>query len=309
MPSAVVIVTGRGDRTPLRPVIDELRSAAFGVSVFDLDGLAIGSAASYVERRLRSGTDVVVILGDRFEALAAATVATVAGVPIAHIHGGETTLGSFDNQLRDALTKLAHIHFVAHQTYADKVISLGEDPARVHVVGAPGLDNLTNLPPRNPARAFVVTYHPATLARSSVRELLMALRRFPTYRVLWTAPNNDPGRFDILQNIGQLVIDASPREYIAYCRRAAAIIGNSSSGIIEAPTLQVPTVNIGTRQTGRLKGPSVIDCDDAADAIEAAINTALAYTGPWDNPYGGPGASAALVSILAAALPLNRIKS
>lgn len=137
MPSAVVIITGRGDRSLLKPVAEAMRDVGFNGYQIDLDGFSVGQAATHVERNLRTGTDVAVLLGDRFEALAAATVATVRGVPIAHIHGGETTLGSFDDQLRNALTKLAHIHFVAAQTYADKVVSLGEDPARVHVVGAP----------------------------------------------------------------------------------------------------------------------------------------------------------------------------
>lgn len=309
MPSVAVVVTSRGDRAPLTPVAAALRAAGFSLYQLEIEGNSVGQAALAVERRLNTNTDVMVILGDRFEALAAATVATVRGIPIAHIHGGETTTGSFDNQLRDALTKLACIHFVAAQSYADKVIGLGEDPACVHVVGAPGLDNLVNLPPRVHGRNFIVTYHPATLSRTSVQPLLTALRRFPGYRVFWTSPNNDPGRNAILRDLGaQLVIDPTPREYLVYCRRSSAVIGNSSSGIIEAPSLEVPTVNIGDRQTGRLKGPSVFDCVEAADEIEAAIRAAIAYEGPWDNPYGGPGASVQIASILSAALPLDRVK-
>lgn len=253
---------------------------------------------------LSDGHDLLLVLGDRYETLAAALAATVAKVPIAHIHGGEASFGSFDNQIRDAITKLAHIHFVAAPEFKARLVEgLGEHPDRVHIVGAPGLDNLTDLPPRKPGKYFVVTYHPATLEKESgIHALVKALDRFPDYEAIWTGVNNDPGSDHIRDALsGHDVRDRSPRDYIVLCRNAAAVVGNSSSGIIEAPTLEVPTVNVGTRQDGRLKGPSVFDCGGDSGEIEAALRRALEYEGPYDNPYGGPGASAKIADILATA--------
>lgn len=240
------------------------------------------------------------MLGDRAEILGAMLTATTLKMPIAHIHGGEASFGSYDNQIRDAITKLSHIHFVAAPEFKVRLVEgLGEDANRVHVVGAPGLDSLTDLPERKPEKYFVCTYHPATLEKESgIHALLEALDRFPDYHQIWTGVNNDPGSDEIRTALhGRDVRRLSPRDYHVLCRHAAAVVGNSSSAIIEAPTLEVPTVNVGTRQDGRLKGPSVFD-GNRLGSVETAIGAALHCDGPFDNPYGSPGASRKIADIL-----------
>jgi len=288
----------------MAPVVAALRKRGCEVEEADrAEDYESVASVQYLYEPLLEATDIVLLLGDRHELLLFAHAATVARVPIAHIHGGETTVGSFDNQIRDAVTKLSHIHFVAAAPYFRKVVyGLGEDRSRVHIVGAPGLDNLINLPPRKPDKYFAVTYHPATLDDgSSVVALVGALQRFPDYQVMWTGVNNDPGSDKIrhaLEKYAHVRI-LRPEQYIQLCRHAAAVVGNSSSGIIEAPTLEVPTVNVGTRQDGRLRGSSIFDCPEDADAIEEAIKQAIVYHGPYANPCGGPGASERIADILA----------
>lgn len=288
----LAIESGRHDATPLKPVVSELRRQGCHVLCYDVK-------AGAIENAFKKPWDIVLLLGDRWESLAVATVAVVANVPIAHIHGGEATFGSHDNQIRDAISKLASIHFVANDAFKCRlVLGLGEDGWRVHVTGAPGLDNLTNLPPRSPEAYFVCTYHPATLQENSdLPALLSALDRFPDYQQIWTGVNDDPGSKEIAALLaGRDVRLLSDREYHLLCRHAAAVVGNSSSGIIEAPTLGVPTVNVGTRQEGRLQGPSVFDCD--AKSIHYALVRAIKYGGPYENPYGEPGASAKIARVL-----------
>lgn len=297
----LAVTSGRADATPMAPVIDEVRRKCEVIHL-NLEGLSPWEAARGAEV-VAKHYDVVLLLGDRYEILAAALAATVAKVPIAHIHGGEASFGSFDNQIRDAITKLAHIHFVAaHEFKLRLVEGLGEGADRVHVVGAPGLDNLVNLPPRKPEKYFVCTYHPATLSDDTgLPALLEALKQFPGYNAIWTGANNDPGSDRIRSALsGHDVRSLGPREYVALCRNAAAVVGNSSSGIIEAPTLEVPTVNVGPRQDGRLRGPSIFDAEEP-DGIASAIASAVSYRGPYTNPYGGSGASRKIAEILATA--------
>jgi UDP-hydrolysing UDP-N-acetyl-D-glucosamine 2-epimerase len=241
----------------------------------------------------------MLVLGDRYEILAAALAATVHRVPIAHIHGGEASFGSFDNQIRDAITKLSHVHFAAAEHYAYRIEHTLGERQHIYLTGAPGLDNLTDLPRRRPEKYFVCTYHPATLEEDNLPALLEALDRFPNYEQIWTGVNNDPGSDRLRAALGGRPIKSlSARDYVVVCRHAAAVVGNSSSGIIEAPTLEVPTVNVGRRQEGRIRGPSVLDCYEDLDAIIKTIDRALAYKGPFDNPYGGPGASKKIADIL-----------
>lgn len=305
----LAVTSGRADATPMGPVLKALWERCFDVEQCDLeDAFAIdehlpepvAAAARQVERRIENFHHCILLLGDRFETLAAALAATVFNVPIAHIHGGEASFGSFDNQIRDAVTKLAHIHFVAAPEFKLRLVEgLGEDPKRVHVVGAPELDNLADLPPREPGKYFVCTYHPATLGTDDMPALLEALDRFPDYKAIWTGVNNDPGGDRIRRALsGHDVRSLGPREYVALCRNAAAVVGNSSSGIIEAPTLGVSTVNVGSRQDGRLRGPSIFDAEEP-DGIASAIESAVSYRGPYTNPYGGAGASRKIAEILA----------
>ena len=293
----------------MRPVIEALKRqpAAQKFTMLDLEGETASKCVASVNGALWERPDGILLLGDRYAILAAALCATVARIPIAHIHGGEASFGSFDNQIRDAITKLAHIHFVAAEPMRQRLLDLGEEPERIHVVGAPGLDNVAaalNMPCKR-QNVFVVTYHPPTLGEPTVATaLLAALRRFPDYRVMWTGTNNDPGAEDVdaaFRQAGHEDADCSPGEYLDTVRQCAAVIGNSSSGIIEVPSLGVPTVNVGPRQDGRLKGPSVIDCPEDEETIVEAIERALHYDGPYDNPYGGTGASGKIAAILATA--------
>lgn len=275
------------------------------------------------EALTRLAPDVVVLLGDRYEILAAASAALIAGVPIAHLHGGELTEGVIDDAMRHAITKMAALHFVAAEPYRQRVIQMGEDPARVFTVGAPGLDNLERLELRDraavaddlglPAAAkyFVVTCHPGggdDPAREAVA-MVAALARFPDHHVVFTGVNADPGRDRVAGLLADYVAANPDRakfhaslgqlRYLSAVKHAEAVIGNSSSGIVEAPALKVPTVNIGDRQQGRLRAPSIVDCDADPDAIAAAIAKALApgfreSFAAMRPPYGAGGASRAI---------------
>lgn len=248
--------------------------------------------------------NLLVVLGDRYESFAAVQAAAIACIPIAHIHGGETTEGSIDEALRHAITKMAHFHFVSTEVYRRRVIQMGEDPRRVFNYGAPGLDNLTRLRllPRkrleeelrfklgNPT--FLVTYHPVTLngrgTPKAVSALLGALDHFRRASVIFTKSNADAGGLGINQCIDHFVKINSNRarafsslgqlKYLSAMRAADVVLGNSSSGIIEAPCLKKPAVNIGERQRGRLKANSVIDCGESKNEIVSALRRALSPT-------------------------------
>lgn len=239
----------------------------------------------------------LVVVGDRLETAAAALAATLVGVPLVHLHGGEQTLGAFDDQLRHAITKLAHLHLVSHEEHRLRVIALGEDPASVHVVGAPGLDNLAraDLPDRAALAAdlglaleppvVVVTVHPETLAAApaaTARAVAAAMDAVPATYVV-TLPNTDPGADEVATIMeaaagapGRTGVRAlGERRYWGLLRLADAVLGNSSSGIIEAPALRLPTVNVGDRQAGRRREGNVLDARADADAVAAALRRAL----------------------------------
>jgi UDP-hydrolysing UDP-N-acetyl-D-glucosamine 2-epimerase len=270
--------------------------------------------------------DIVVLLGDRFETLAAASAAALMRIPIAHIHGGEISEGAVDDAMRHAVTKLAQLHFVAADAFRQRVIQLGEAPDRVFMVGAPGLDNLVRM--QLPDRAaiarrvgielarpfFLITYHPTTLDEadpvSGVAELLAALEQFPDAAFIFTSANADAGGRAINRRIESFVAQHAARAvlvsslgqdfYLAALTQADAMIGNSSSGIIEAPAAKVPTVNVGIRQQGRPRAESVIDCEERRDAIAAAIRRARdpamrSVMAGDDPPYGRPRNAAASI--------------
>jgi UDP-hydrolysing UDP-N-acetyl-D-glucosamine 2-epimerase len=245
--------------------------------------------------------DIVVLIGDRFEMFAAAQAAYVSRIPLAHIHGGELTEGAIDEAFRHAMTKMSHYHFVAAEPYRRRVIQLGEHPDRVFTVGAPGLDNITRLTLLTReelesalgwtfgTRNLLVTYHPVTLGDSNpeiaMRALLDALDAFPDVKLIMTAPNADAGGLamrKLLENYAAaraervlLATSLGQVKYLSVMRLVDAVVGNSSSGIIEAPLFRIPTVNIGSRQDGRLRAKSVIDCNEDTDSIVKAIAKAL----------------------------------
>jgi len=249
----------------------------------------------------RLSPDVVVVLGDRYEVLAAAQAASLMDIPVAHISGGEVTEGAVDDWIRHAITKASWFHFVAAEPYRNRVIQLGEQPERVFNVGDPGLDSVNRLPVltrevlerdlgieiRSPF--FLVTYHPVTLddqnPEHAFKAMTSSLDSYPSATVVMTRPNADPGGRHLamlaetwaaarggptayVTSLGQV-------RYLSLMRLADAVVGNSSSGIIEAPALKVATVNIGSRQEGRLKAASIISCDGSVAAITDALQCVL----------------------------------
>jgi len=249
----------------------------------------------------RLAPDVVVLLGDRFEILAAAQAALFAKIPIAHIHGGELTEGAFDESIRHAITKMSAFHFVAAEAYRKRVIQMGESPERVYCFGAPGLDSLQSIEwiDRKSLEevlrinldkpVFLITYHPETLAAhtavEAMGELLLALEEFEMANIIFTYPNADTGGRALINRIeswkeahtGRVCAFPSlgQQKYLSLIKQVDVVIGNSSSGLIEAPALKKATVNIGDRQAGRLRATSVIDCPASKSEIVAAIKTAL----------------------------------
>lgn len=286
------------DRFTIDAKVEMLLSSDSPVGIAKSMGLGVIGFADALDRLK---PDILVILGDRFEILAAAQAAMVARIPIAHIHGGETTEGAFDEGIRHAVTKMAQWHFVAAEPYRKRVIQLGETSDRVFNFGAPGLDHLQYLewmdrPSLEESLAikldppvFLVTYHPATLGQrepiAAMNELLAALDEFPDATVIFTYPNTDTGARALIERIEQWVatnkhrtkafVSLGQKRYLSLMREADVIIGNSSSGLTEAPALKKATVNIGDRQKGRLKASSIIDASEEKNLIVAAINKVL----------------------------------
>ena len=291
-------------------------------------GAAIGrGVAGFARAWARLTPDLVLVLGDRFEMLAAALAALPFALPVAHVHGGEVTEGAIDNQIRHAITKLAHVHFASAEPHARRIAQMGEEPWRIHMTGAPGLDRIRpsellrrgdvaaaiGLPQAGPW--LVVTFHPVTLeyqdTERHVDELLAALDKLEATLVL-TYPGADTAGRAIIDRIEEfagrhpnvrLVTSLGDRLYLSLLEHADAMVGNSSSGLIEAPSFGLPAVNIGSRQAGRLRGANVIDVaperDDILSAIEAALapglRTRLRAT---PNPYGDGRAAPRIVKVL-----------
>ena len=298
----LVVTSGRSDASPLKHVIEHLGKNA---EVHNIGGGPRMSVDRAMQAIQISRPDIMVLLGDRFESMGAAYAATYRQTPIAHIHGGEHTLGSMDNAFRHAISKMSHIHLVANYQAKDTLVRMGEE--NIYITGAPGLDAVQEIIDeglRKPEKYFVVTLHPDTLGGDSgVNSLIKALKQFPDYGVYWTSPNGDPGRNEIMRAFRVIEFrfgDWTHEEYLRKCRHAACVIGNSSSGIIEAPYLEVPTVNIGERQDGRQMANSIITADIDADTIKTAIKMALSDSS-W-NPggiYGHAGASKRIAEIIA----------
>ena len=274
--------------------------------------------------------EVVLVFGDRFEILAAAQACLVHGIPVAHIAGGDTTEGAFDESMRHAITKMAHVHFVTNELSARRVRQLGEDPQRIHVVGSPGLDHLRRRPllerdaleqalgARLGPRNLLLTFHPVTLepdqGRSQLEELLAALEGLPPETIVWvTRPNADTGGREICATLDAWVMRQGSRariytslgqlRYLSLMALVDAVVGNSSSGLYEAPSLGVPTVDVGNRQAGRLAAASVLRAPPDRAGIRKALDAALVLDCLGVvNPYGD-GWTAARVNAVLRDLP------
>jgi UDP-N-acetylglucosamine 2-epimerase (non-hydrolysing)/GDP/UDP-N,N'-diacetylbacillosamine 2-epimerase (hydrolysing) len=335
-----LIVTGSHLSNKYGHTVDTIEKDGFNITArvdIDLDddspaGIAhsMGLAISGIAKELLSiQPHIVVVLGDRFEILGAVEAAMLHGLPIAHIHGGEVTEGAIDDAMRHAITKLSSFHFAAAEPYRERIIQMGEQPDRVFTVGAPGLDQIAQtqmLPRREIASAlninadtpyFLITMHPTTRsdqpAEAELMSLLTALKAFPDHAAIFTGVNADTGNDAITTQIKEFVSDSKTMaqmftslgqlRYLSAAKYADAVLGNSSSGIIEAPALSVPTVNIGDRQKGRLRATSVIDSIAEPTAIISAITKALNPAFREINlgapsPYGIPGASKRIKNVL-----------
>jgi UDP-N-acetylglucosamine 2-epimerase (non-hydrolysing)/GDP/UDP-N,N'-diacetylbacillosamine 2-epimerase (hydrolysing) len=288
------------DGFPLAARVETLLSSDSGVGVAKATGLGVlGFADAFQQLR----PDLLVILGDRFEIFAAAQAALFLRVPVAHIGGGDVTAGAFDESIRHSISKLSHLHFVTNGDAAARLARMGENPEHIFDVGSPGLDHLlhTPLPSRERLeseldfkfrkRNFLVTFHPVTLdplsSQSQIAALLQALdRRCPEDGIILTLPNADTEgralideirRFAAGRDNVRIFASLGQERYLGTLALADVVVGNSSSGLYEAPSLRTPTVNIGHRQDGRLRAASVFDCEPNSDAIHDVIDRALTF--------------------------------
>lgn len=249
----------------------------------------------------RLSPDMVVVLGDRYEMLVVAIVAMLQRIPIVHLYGGEISEGAVDDCIRHCITKLSNLHFTSTEENRKRVIQLGEDPDTVFYVGAIGVENMKKIPllGKEDLERFLdfslgtdtimVTYHPVTLGKRSAQEdisdFLKALDNFPKLRILFTMPNSDQGGDSIksaIESYCRLHSDRAKcfaslgvKRYLSAMQYVAAVVGNSSSGLVEVPSFCIPTLNIGDRQKGRTRGRSVYDCASDTDAVTNGLNTVL----------------------------------
>ena len=303
--------------------IEILLSADTPSAISKSMGLALISFADYLERLK---PDLLVVLGDRYETLAVATVAMNQRIPIAHLYGGEATEGLVDESIRHSITKMSYLHFTSTERYRERVIQLGEDPSRVFNVGAIGVENIKNEKFMSKSKLeeslgwnlekpyAVVTFHPVTLENASsgnqVKQLLKALDLNQHCQFLFTKGNSDTDGRIINQMIDEYVSQRSNckaftslgvRRYLSAIKYCSMVIGNSSSGIIEVPSFKVPTINIGDRQKGRIQAESVINCQPEYEDIDFAIKKAMSkeYQGRLlviKNPYEKANTSIRIVN-------------
>lgn len=313
--------------------IEILLSSDTPIGISKSMGLAM---ISFSESFARLRPDMIVILGDRFEMLAAATVASVTKIPIAHLHGGETTEGAFDEAFRHSITKMSWLHFTSTEAYRQRVIQLGENPKRVFNVGAIGIENIKELsllkksdleknlgiPIKSPL--LLVTFHPVTLENQTspmqFQALLNVLDNHRNGTIIFTKANADTDGRVINKMIDQYV-EKNPSNTIAFTsmgqirylsamKVADAVIGNSSSGIIEAPSFHIPTVNIGDRQKGRIQADSILNCEPNKESIQTALDKALSTMFKktllnMSNPYGTGDVSDKTIAVIKEALGTN----
>jgi len=307
--------------------VEMLLSADSNTAVTKSMGLGvIGFADAY--ERLQP--DIVLVLGDRFEIFAAASAALIAGIPIAHLHGGETTEGAFDEAIRHSITKMSHLHFVAADEYRRRVIQLGEQPERVFNVGGMGIDAIKRIKLLSREeleksldfhlgeKNLLITFHPVTLegggsSAAQMAELLTALDELDDTQLIFTMPNADTGGRKLSAMVSEFVerhsnacvfTSLGQLRYFSCLAQIDGVVGNSSSGLAEAPSFGIGTINIGDRQKGRLKADSVIDCQPNSQDILKALGHL--YSPEFQqtlksvkNPYGTGGASGTISKILA----------
>jgi len=302
--------------------IEMLLSSDSAIGISKSMGLAqISFAEAYEDLK----PDILVVLGDRYEIFSAVSSAMIANIPITHLHGGETTEGAFDESIRHSITKMSHLHFTATDEYRNRVIQLGEHPSRVFNVGGLGIDNIKKLELLSKEefeqsidfklnkKNILITFHPVTLESSTAKEqfqiLLDVVDELEDTNIIFTKANSDTDGRVINSMIDEYVVKNSHKSvgftslgqlrYLSALQYVDAMVGNSSSGLAEAPSFKIGTINIGDRQKGRIMAESVIDCDSNFNAIVQAFtqlyskefNQKLANC---ENPYGNGGASLAI---------------
>ncbi|MBB6625565.1 UDP-N-acetylglucosamine 2-epimerase (hydrolyzing) [Clostridium gasigenes] len=313
--------------------IEILLSSDTSVGISKSMGLA---TISFAEAFERLKPDIIVVLGDRYEIFSVCSAAVTAKIPIAHLHGGETTEGAFDEVFRHCITKMSYLHFTSTEEYRKRVIQLGENPNRVFNVGAIGVENIVSLDlleKREIEKSIgftldkpfgLVTFHPVTLENNTseyqFRELLKALDEMDGMKFIITKANSDSDGRIINKIIDEYEKDNKDKiiaftsmgylRYLSAMKYCNSVIGNSSSGIIEAPSFNKPTINIGDRQKGRMQAESVINCNPSKDDIVNAINISLSK---WFrekiknsiNPYGDGNTSSKIINIIKQTLSQN----
>jgi len=306
--------------------IEILVSSDTSVGISKSMGLAqISFSESYEELK----PYILVVLGDRYEIFSAVSAAMIAQIPIAHLHGGETTEGAFDESIRHSITKMSHLHFTGTDEYKNRVIQLGEQPDRVFNVGGMGIENIKRLKLLSKEefeksidfklnkKNILVTFHPVTLENSTAKdqftELLDAVDELKDTNIIFTKANSDTdGR--IINQMCDEYVSKNPHKsvcftslgqlrYLSALRYVDAMVGNSSSGLAEAPSFKIGTINIGDRQKGRIKADSVIDCEPNEQSIKKAFNKL--YSSDFKeilktakNPYGDGCASERIIEVI-----------
>lgn len=293
---------------------------------------AIGFADAFTELK----PDMLVLLGDRYEILTAASVGLIFNIPIAHIHGGEITEGAYDNSIRHAVSKMSNLHFTSTEEYRKRVLQLGEEPETVFNVGALGVENISKIKLMDRkefensigfklrSQNLMITFHPVTLDNESsihhVDSLLQALGEFPEVGLIMTYPNSDSEGREIIKRLKEFVKDIGERavlfeslgqfRYFSALQYVDAVVGNSSSGIIEVPSFNIPTLNIGNRQSGRIAANSVINCSTDTHDIQSKLAQILKSPGrknKVENPYHKSGTAQNIIKELK--LFLNNARS
>lgn len=307
------------------PILDDAAADNANETLRAMSRAIIGFAEAYDALQ----PDLIVVLGDRFEILAAVESALIKQIPVAHIHGGELTLGAYDDAIRHSITKMSHLHFTSTEEYRKRVIQLGEQPERVWYVGALGVENIKKLPLMSKEEieedlqfeinkhTILVTYHPETLASNDgkvdIDAFLSALDEFPELRIIFTMPNSDNGSYLIREAIEEYVsrnalracayTSLGVKRYLSVMKYCAAVVGNSSSGILETPSFHIPTLDIGSRQGGRMAADSVWHCGTDKQSIVDGLKHILSaefrqIATAASNPYEKEGTAENIFNII-----------
>lgn len=316
------------------PIIDENGTNDAQATIMEMSRAFSGMAEAYKELN----PDLIIVLGDRHEILAAATTALMMRIPIVHLYGGEITEGAYDDAIRHSITQMSQLHFTSCEAYRHRVIQLGIHPNHVFNVGSIGVENITKLKLMNKAdieadiqfeiddRTILVTYHPVTmghrLAKDDIEDFITVLEARKDLRIIFTMPNNDVGGQFIVDAIHSFVSKNADRakaykslgvvRYLSVMKEVAAVVGNSSSGVVEAPSFGIPTLNIGDRQKGRLSAESVWHCDSDKASVMAGLDMILSpqfrkKASTVRNPYEKENTAAEIFKIISH-YPLEELK-